>query len=597
MYYGGLEDFANTAYPEGAVLTRDQVRELEEKSRAQLINQIETSSAAARLSPNIGGADQSATLQLIQQQQDQVLARLRSQPASGRLVIHISADINSWAGSPADIQVRSGDVLRIPKRPGFVLISGQVYNASAITYVPGKAANWYLQHAGGTTGIANRKEIFIIRANGSVVGRHSGEWYDSVLSTRLYPGDVVVVPQKIIGASLFWREFTHRCSAFVFHCHHCGCGRAYCRAAVAARKIAFGDPADRHFEVAVMETQSHDSTVKTVDAAMPAPPANWVVNATVLWNHRRTLARIAIVALIGSLIIACITPKRYESTARIMPPDNSSAGAAMFAALAGHALGELGGLSSLAGGLLGGRNTSALFVDLLRSGTISSHLIDRFQLQHAYHKRYRVDTAKYLAHHTTIVDDKRSGVITITVQDTDPRRARDLAQGYLDELNLLVNRTNTSSAHQERIFIERRLKKVEADLERAQLQMSEFASTHTTIDIQAQTRAMVDSAAKLQGEMIFGQSELESLQQIYGDNNIRVRAARARVAELQHELTKMSGTSAPLTVGDASPGKGNTSADNEDDQLYPPLRQLPRLPFPMPICIVAFACRKRYMSY
>ena len=198
--------FRNTAYPEGAVLTRDQVRELEEKSRAQLINQIETSSAAARLSPSIGGADQSATLQLIQQQQDQVLARLRSQPASGRLVIHISADINSWAGSPADIQVRSGDVLRIPKRPGFVLISGQVYNASAITYVPGKAANWYLQHAGGTTGIANRKEIFIIRANGSVVGRHSGEWYDSVLSTRLYPGDVVVVPQKIIGASLFWRN-------------------------------------------------------------------------------------------------------------------------------------------------------------------------------------------------------------------------------------------------------------------------------------------------------------------------------------------------------------------------------------------------------
>jgi protein involved in polysaccharide export with SLBB domain len=198
--------FRETAYPEGAVLTRDQVRDLEEKSRAQLISQIEASSAAARLSPNIGGADQAATLQLIQQQQDQVLARLRSQPASGRLVIHITADINSWAGTPADIQVRSGDVLRIPKRPGFVLISGQVYNATAITFVPGKTADWYLQHAGGTTGIANRKEIFIVRANGSVVGRHSGEWYDHVLSTHLDPGDDVVVPQKIIGASLFWRN-------------------------------------------------------------------------------------------------------------------------------------------------------------------------------------------------------------------------------------------------------------------------------------------------------------------------------------------------------------------------------------------------------
>jgi protein involved in polysaccharide export with SLBB domain len=146
-------------------------------------------------------------MQLIQQQQEQILSRLRSQPATGRLVIHITSDIDSWAGTAADIEVRRGDVLRIPKRPGFVLVSGQVYNASAITYAPGKTAGWYLQHSGGATGVANRKEIFIIRANGSVAGRRSGEWYShDVLSTHLQPGDVVVVPQKIIGASLFWRN-------------------------------------------------------------------------------------------------------------------------------------------------------------------------------------------------------------------------------------------------------------------------------------------------------------------------------------------------------------------------------------------------------
>ena len=103
--------------------------------------------------------------------------------------------------------MRSGDVLTVPKRPGFVLVSGQVYNPSAITFVPGKDASWYLRRAGGTNDVANRKEIFIIRANGSVVGRRSGEWYASrVLSTRLDPGDVIVVPQKIIGGSLFWRN-------------------------------------------------------------------------------------------------------------------------------------------------------------------------------------------------------------------------------------------------------------------------------------------------------------------------------------------------------------------------------------------------------
>jgi hypothetical protein len=88
-----------------------------------------------------------------------------------------------------------------PKRPGFVLVTGQVYNATALTFTPGKTAGWYLRHAGGTNGTANRKEIFVIRANGSVIGRHSGGWFDAnVLSTRLDPGDVVVVPQKVIGA-------------------------------------------------------------------------------------------------------------------------------------------------------------------------------------------------------------------------------------------------------------------------------------------------------------------------------------------------------------------------------------------------------------
>lgn len=201
---GGLR---GTSYPAGAVLLREEVRKLEEKSREELIRQIETSSTAARISPALGTNDQSATLQLIAQQQEQVLARLKSEPASGRLVIHIQSDIASWENTSADIEVRAGDELRIPKRPGFVLVSGQVYNSTAITFSPDRTAGWYLRRAGGATEIANTRDIFIIRANGSVVGRGSGSWLEhDVLATRLDPGDVVVVPQKIIGASVFWRN-------------------------------------------------------------------------------------------------------------------------------------------------------------------------------------------------------------------------------------------------------------------------------------------------------------------------------------------------------------------------------------------------------
>lgn len=304
---------------------------------------------------------------------------------------------------------------------------------------------------------------------------------------------------------------------------------------------------------------------------------NWTVTANLLWTHRRRLLRIMLIAAALSLATAFLIPKRYTATASIMPPDSSGSGLAMLAAIAGHSSG-LGGLGSLAGGLLGGsgRNSGALFVDLLHSGTISSRLIDRFHLQSAYHKRYRVDTAKYLAHHTTIVEDKKSGIITISVEDTNRQRARDLTQAYLDELNALVMRTNTSSAHQERVFIERRLNSVQDDLERAQLELSEFSSKHATVDIKEQTRAMVEAAAKLQGQLIVGQSEVDSLKQIYGDGNVRVRAAQVRVTDLRRELLKMTGNSEPLTR------EGNTVSETSEgnDELYPPLRQLPRLAVP-----------------
>ena len=122
-------------------------------------------------------------------------------------MIHISADINSWANTPADIEMHTGDVLTVPKRPGFVLVSGQVYNASAITFVPGKEASWYLRRAGGTNDVANRKEIFVVRANGSVIGRRSGEWYGANVS-RYSPGARRrhCRSAKDIVGSLFWRN-------------------------------------------------------------------------------------------------------------------------------------------------------------------------------------------------------------------------------------------------------------------------------------------------------------------------------------------------------------------------------------------------------
>jgi len=296
---------------------------------------------------------------------------------------------------------------------------------------------------------------------------------------------------------------------------------------------------------------------------------HWAVRALFLWGYRRLLFRVTGIALILSVTLSFfVIPKRYTAITSIMPPDSGSAGSMLLSALSSK--GGLGALGGLAASLLHEHNSTALYVSLLESGTIADHLIDRFDLRKVYYKRYYVDAAKHLAHETKITDDKKSGVITIKVEDTDPVRARNLAQAYLEELNKLVNQTSTSSARQERIFIEQRLRSVQTDLENAQIELSDFSSRNTTIDITAQTRAMVDVGARLEGEIVAERSGLESMRQVYTDDNIRVREAEARIGVLQRELNKLAGTS-------AQPQSTSPSPQQTAGELYPPLRQLPRL--------------------
>ena len=300
--------------------------------------------------------------------------------------------------------------------------------------------------------------------------------------------------------------------------------------------------------------------------------------ASLLWKHRRVLGRVTAIALVIGLGIALVIPKQYKSVTSIMPPDQQGSGAAMLAALATRSVG-LGGLGGLAGGLLSGHPSTALYEDLLKSGTVGGHLIDKFHLQQVYHTRYRFTTAKQLARRTTITDDKKSGVITIAVEDTDRIRARDMAQAYLDALNNLLTQTSSSSARQERVFIESRLHSVGVDLEQAQLALSEFSSKNSTIDIKEQTRGLVDAGARTEGELLVEQSGLQSLRQIYGDGNIRVRETEARIASLQRDLKDMTGSSAPLPSDN---GDANSATPDTQDKgvLSPPLRQLPRLAVP-----------------
>jgi protein involved in polysaccharide export with SLBB domain len=197
--------FQSDAYPYGAVLERASVREIEDRSRAELIQRLQN--IQSELNPQEEtDPKKKQNKELAYAQWQTSIDNLTANPPVGRLTIRISSNIQHWANTPNDIEVRDGDVLLIPKKPNQVMVTGQVYNASAIGYRPNKSAKWYLSQAGGPTQLANKGAAFVLRADGTVISSSSsGLFIGNAMNSVLQPGDMVVVPEKAIGGGPNWQ--------------------------------------------------------------------------------------------------------------------------------------------------------------------------------------------------------------------------------------------------------------------------------------------------------------------------------------------------------------------------------------------------------
>lgn len=260
-----------------------------------------------------------------------------------------------------------------------------------------------------------------------------------------------------------------------------------------------------------------------------------------------------------------------------MPPDQGGgSGLAMLAALATKGGGGdsgsssssdgvfSGGLGRVATDFLGLKTTGALLTDILHGPTVQDTLVQKFDLRNRYHVRYWKSARQVLDSHTTIKEDRKSGVISIAVSDRDPRVAQQMAEAYVQAVNTLLAQVSTSSAHRERVFLEQRIKTVKESLDNASQEFSTFASKTGALDVPSQTKAMVESEATLEGQLVAAESELQGLEQIYTDNNIRVRTLRARVAELKQQVENFSGNK-----GDPNSSQSQITGD------LPSLRKLP----------------------
>jgi capsule polysaccharide export protein KpsE/RkpR len=288
------------------------------------------------------------------------------------------------------------------------------------------------------------------------------------------------------------------------------------------------------------------------------------VCVSAIWARRRWLSVVIACGAFITLGIAFLFPNEYTSTAQLMPLDPQAfSNASVLSPLSGAA-GLLG--SSVAGGLMNQKTPGGTAIGVLSSPTVEDDIINRFDLRHAYHLKLYRDTRKMLAGNSVFDEDKKSGILTISVTDHDRYRARDMAQAYVEELNKLVNSLSTSSARRERIFLEERLSSIKASLDASSHTLSQFSSRNATVDPQKEGEATVEAVEKLQEQLIAAQGQLSGLRARYADDNVQVRQVRAQISELQGQIHKMSGL-----------GENTNATDLKSDQVLPSVRQLPLL--------------------
>ena len=279
------------------------------------------------------------------------------------------------------------------------------------------------------------------------------------------------------------------------------------------------------------------------------------------WDKRRTIACIVTAGMLLSAIYAFLLTPMYTSTTTLMPPENAQATANLTSLASGSGPG--GAISSA---LLGGRNPGALFVGILGSRTVRERLATGLDLVRYYRVQGTDDACRQLAENTLVTLDTKSGIVTVSVKDPNPQVASKIARGYATELDQIVTQNSTSAARRERIFLEGRLKQIKQDLDDSSKALSQFSAKNRTIDIPAQAKAMVEAGLKLHAELTVARSELAGLRQAYSGDNLRVRAAVARIEELENQIGEIEGASG---VGSSKRRTGVST--------YPSIVELPGL--------------------
>lgn len=261
----------------------------------------------------------------------------------------------------------------------------------------------------------------------------------------------------------------------------------------------------------------------------------------VLLQRKRFITRFVLGAAVLATIVSLLLPKQYEAKVVLLPPQQSSSvGSALLGQIG--SIGTLGSLASLAGGSLGLKNPADMYVSLLTSRTVEDSLIQRFGLMQRYHDKRLSDARKDLERRTTAVAGNKDGLIRLTIEDRDPKKAADLANGYVEEFRKLSATLAITEAARRRLFFEQQLQQAKESLAAAEEAMTKTQESTGVLQIDSQARALIESAAILRAQVVAKQVQIEGMRSFATDDNPNLVLAKQELAALQSQLDRVAGS-------------------------------------------------------
>lgn len=258
----------------------------------------------------------------------------------------------------------------------------------------------------------------------------------------------------------------------------------------------------------------------------------------VLVERKRTIFLVTAASTVVALIVALLLPVRYTATVVVLPPQQSNS---LSAALTSQ-FGSLGGVAALAGSGLGLKNPNDMYVAMFKSRTVEDAMIQRFGLVQEYHTRYLSDTRKAFENHSTVDGSGKDGLIQISVEDHDPRRAAKMANAYVEEYRKLSEHLAIGEAGQRRLFFERQLQQAKDNLAQAEEALKATEQKTGMIQLDAQARALIESAATLRAQVAAKEVQIQGMETYATDENSQLIQAQQELDSLRTQLARLGGS-------------------------------------------------------